>query len=253
MSANRCSFTSHILSSHRLISFRVVLVLLTYVFLPGCAPSLVSMDRAELEQLKHQPVIHVVHYASPSLIAHTPSSDVGLAIGGVLGGLAAVEMGKAAGEELKKQCSLEDPSIGAGRNVIDTLSQEVGFKNFLLVPDRLESDELDILKSKFENALVMDFKTHHWTLAVKPWSQWTTRRYYAVYSIRARLVRLQDPKVIWLGYSYFNEDESLSTSSTWDELKENSCTLLKAKFAQAAETSAQQLVEQLLRKTPVEK
>jgi len=112
----------------------------------------------------------------------------------------------------------------------------------------LESDELDALRSKFEDALVLDFKTRGWTLFVEPWSQWSTRRYFVIFAVQARLIRLQDSKVMWLGYSYFDENASLSTSSTWDELAENGCTLLKAKFGQAADTSAQQLAAQLLGK-----
>jgi len=253
MNTKRTIVTSSIMTSHKFIGLKIALLWLNFSSVLGCAPSLISIDRSEFDQLQHQPVIHVVHYLSPSPIAMTPSTDVGGALGGVLGGLTAVAMGKAAGEELKKQCSLEDPSIGAREKVIDTLSREVGFKNFLLVPERLESDELNILKSKFDNALLMDFKTHHWTLAVKPWTRWTTSRYYLVYSIRARIIRSQDSKVIWLGYSHFDENESLSTSSTWDELTENGCALLKAKSSQAANTTAQQLADQLLGKTALEK
>lgn len=249
MNTNRNIATSFIIASHKLTSFKITFLLLNYILVQACAPSLVSMDRSELEQLKHQPLIHVVHYSSPSLIARTPSTDVGLAVGGILGAGVTIAMAQAEGEKLKKQCSLEDPSIRVRERVIESLSRETGVKNFRLVPERMESEELDALKSKIENALVMDFKTHHWTLAVKPWTRWTTSRYYVVYSIRARLIRQQDSKVMWVGYSHFDENESLSTSSTWDELTEKDCTLLKAKFGQAADTSAQQLADQFLGKT----
>ncbi len=254
MKKNRNNSTFLFLPSRHVTGIGTILIVLILSVLgQGCAPSFVSIDRNELEQLKDQPLIHVVHYSSPSLSAQTPISDVGVAIGGILGGLASVEIAKAEGEKLKEQCSLEDPSIRVRERVIDSWSAQMEIKTFRVVPERLESDELDALRSKFGNELVMDFKTHHWTLFPKPWTRWTTSRYFIIYSIRSRLIRLQDSRVMWLGYCKFDENETLTTSSTWDELIANNCSLLKAKFGQAADMCAQQLADQLLGKTATEK
>lgn len=252
MKKNRNNPTLLLLCSRQVTGIGIILIVLLLAVLgQGCAPSIVSIPRNELEQLKAQPLIHIVHYSSPSLTARTPSTDVGAALGGVLGAGASTSMAKTEGEKLKEQCSLEDPSIRVRERVIDSWSAQMGIKSFHVVPERLESDELDALRSKFGNDLVMDFKTDRWVIFPKPGTRWTTSRYFVVYSIRARLIRLQDSKVMWLGYYKF--DENLSTSSTLDELIANDCTLLKAKFCQAADTSAQQLADQLFGKIATEK
>lgn len=261
MNIKRTVVTSFITGSHEFISLRFVFLWLSYLLVQGCAPSLVSMDRSELERLKYQPVIHVVHYPAPLLTAWT--FEAGLAgdifipfgiLGGVVGGFASHAAMQAEGEKLMKQCSLEDPSLKVREEVIKSLSSEVGIENFRLVSEPLDSDELDVLRSTFGDSLVMDFKTRGWTLMIEPLSQWTTtRRYYLIYAPRARFIRLRDSKVIWLGYTSFDEKESLSTNSTWDELTENNCTLLKAKLDQAGNVCAQKLAEQLLGNTSVEK
>jgi len=252
MNTNRNTAASFVGTCDQLLGFRITLSLLIYVFVQGCAPSLVSMDRSELEQLKYQPLIHVVHYPPPLLEAWT--FEAGLAgdvfipfgiLGGVVGGFAGHAAHQAAGEKLKKQCSLEDPSLRVREEVIKSLSSEIGIENFRLVSELLESDEIDALRSKFGDSLVMDFKPLGWGLLIEPLSQWSTRRYYVSYHLQARFIRLRDSKVMWLGYAKFVESELFSTSSTWDELTENGCTLLKAKFGQAADTSARQLADQL--------
>jgi len=122
MNTIRTIVTSFITRAHKFIGLRIVLPWSNYSFVQGCAPSLVSMDRSELELLKYQPLIHVVHYPPPSLVAKTASTDVGIVIGGVLGGFTAHAVGQAEGEKLKNQCSLEDPSIRTRETVIKSLS-----------------------------------------------------------------------------------------------------------------------------------
>jgi len=251
MNTNRNTAASFLGTSDQIMSFRITLLLLSYLFVQGCAPSLVSMDRSELEQLKYQPLIHVVHYPPPPLVAYTSTAvPIGSVFGPLVGGFVAHGIEQAEGEKLKKQCSLEDPSLNIRDAVIKSLST-VGIENFRLVSELLESDELDALRSKFGDSLVMDFKTRGWQLFIVPLSQWTTRRYPVLYTVQARLIRLRDSKVIWLGYSSFREEDD--AASTWDELVESGCALLKAKFGQAADTCAQQLTDQLLGKTSVGK
>ena len=251
MNTNRNTAASFLGTSDQIMSFRITLLLLSYLFVQGCAPSLVSMDRSELEQLKYQPLIHVVHYPPPPLVAYTSTAvPIGSVFGPLVGGFVAHGIEQAEGEKLKRQCSLEDPSLNIRDAVIKSLST-VGIENFRLVSELLESDELDALRSKFGDSLVMDFKTRGWQLFIVPLSQWTTRRYPVLYTVQARLIRLRDSKVIWLGYSSFREEDD--AASTWDELVESGCALLKAKFGQAADTCAQQLTDQLLGKTSVGK
>ena len=231
----------------------VLVILLLSMMGQGCAPSLVPIDRNELGQLKDQPLIHVVHYSSPSLSAGTATSDAGLALGGLMGAGVGIAIQRAEGEKLKAQCSLEDPSIRIRESVTDRLSAEMGITNFRLLPERLESDELSALGTKCGNELVMDFKTDNWTLFPEPGTQWTTRRYLLVYSIRGRLIRLQDSRVMWLGYCKLNEYEAGSTGVTWDELIANDCASLKAKIGHAVDMCAQGLTDQLIGKAAAER
>jgi hypothetical protein len=239
----------------------IFIVLFLAVLSQGCAPSLVSIDRNELAQLKDQPLINVVHYSPPKLVAKTPSTGIGSAlgavggiVGGVAGGVVAAEISKTQGEKLKQQCSLEDPSIRVREKVINSCSAQMAIKNFNVVQEPLDSDEMDALRSKLGNDLVMDFKTNYWMILPTALSQWTmTRQYYVMHSTRARLIRLQDSKVMWLGSCDFDGKKTLSTSSTWDELIANGCSQLKANFSQAAEMCAQQLLDQLFGKVIKEK
>lgn len=153
------------------------------------------MDRSELEQLKYQPVILVVHYPPPPFVAYTSTAvPIGSVFGPLVGGFVAHAIEQAEGEKLKKQCSLEDPSLKIRETVIKSLSK-VGNDNFRLVSELLESEELDALRSKFGDSLVMEVKTRGWQLFIVPLSQWTTRRYPVLYTVRARLIRLRDSLV----------------------------------------------------------
>jgi hypothetical protein len=203
----------------------------------GCTPTLVPLDRSELLRLRDERVIRVVQYSPASLSVMTPGKAAVAGAFGLIGGLIAAGLAKAQAETLQKEYSLEDPAAKVGERLLAGLSAELGPKGFQPVEERLESDDLEDLRTRFGGDLVLDVKTDRWAIGYFP-ADWS--RYRITYAVRARLLRPQDAQTLWLGYCKFEEE----TGSTWDELTANAGAALRLRFDHAADKCAQDLLAQ---------
>lgn len=139
-----------------------------------------------------------------------------------------------------KKYSLQDPVLRVKERFLSTLSVDFDLKNIRPVQGPLTDDRVPALKERFGQGVVIDFKTIKWDLLyyLTDWSH-----YRIAFSARARMVRLEDSKIIWQGVcDIVGKDRK--TSPTLDELESNNGALLKVKLNGAADRCVEELLEQ---------
>ena len=244
-------------------------VLLILLSIYGCGSGFkqIKMSPEEWSHLKNQPVIQAIHYPSPSLTVITPGkamlNGLGPALVGVNAGMGAtlLELGGAAllgvgaaiygehravssGNRIVKDYSIDDPIVRVKERFLFTLEKEYNFENIRSIKEPYSSAKLAELKMIFREGLVIDFKTTRIGLNYYP-SSWS--HYHIDYQVRARLIRLEDSKILWQGVCRFVEKDP-KTSPTMDELTADNGALLKTKLDEAADSCGKELVTQFLGK-----
>ncbi len=171
----------------------------------GCAPALVPMEKSELASLKDQGVIQAVTYEPP------PKKEIGecrekgdlydkLMRTPLFGALFAIPFIADLGDcfERAKDQYVDVSTLVKDRFVGET-SKQLGLQTVRWIPDRLSNDELDSLRQRFGPAMVLDFKITDWELVSTPsdWSSPPRGGYQVPTTVRARLLRLSDSRILW--------------------------------------------------------
>ena len=81
----------------------------------------------------------------------------------------------------------EDPAPHVKTRLISALQANLNLTNVHTVSDPLESDEVKTLKDVFKTGVVLDVRT----------VRWGRDGYRGYYTVRARMVRLEDSSVLW--------------------------------------------------------
>lgn len=246
------------------IRIHLLLILLIFLLLYGCGGGLkqIRMTPEGWNYLKTQSEIQAAHYPSASLTVMTPGKGIlqgwPAAVGGMAGlGATPLELGGAAlmglgleiygeslsrssGAQMIKDYSLEDPILAVKEQFILYLVFNSDSKNIRFVQEPLRSDNINDLKKISGDGMVIDFKTIHIGLSyfLTYWG-----RYRIDYLVRARLIHLEDSKILWQGVcSYVGKDPK--NSPTMDELAADNGALLKAKINEATDICAKELINQ---------
>jgi hypothetical protein len=206
----------------------------------GCAPRLVGIDRDALLQLKDQPEIRVVRHPPPAFDLGNPGNTVLGSTFGLSGGSPVA--GAQGRGEITRAFGLTDPARTVEERFTAALAFELGLSSFRPVDETAAGDGLDDLQKAFETGVVLDLKTIHWGLS--PDSKlWT--RYRLEYVARARLVRVEEAKVVWQGVCDASEREA-EGGATLGELTADDAERLTEKFRDAAQACADELLGQIL-------
>ena len=209
----------------------------------GCSPSLIPIDKDEMARLRSEPKIHVVAY-QPAKFNYSTASDgftVGV-VGALSGGLGGAVYGlamEARADRFVKTYSLEDPVSRSKEAFIASLPDHIDAARLTHAQDILSEDGIEVLRKKFSDGVVLDFKTELWGLMAAPFST----LYQIPYAVRSRFVRVADGRVLWQGYC--NRDGADSRAS-FDEFTAHSGALLKKKLGEAAEACGKELTTQFL-------
>ena len=209
---------------------RSILAAVVIVFY-GCAPALIPMDKEELIQLKNLPEVDAVHYESPAFL-----SDVG--VYGVVG----FTLMAAKGKSIKETYKIEDPTLAVKARFVDNLISELKLIHVRLIDQPFRSDSLDDIRQAHTGRLLFDFKTIGWGTGIR--SGFSTDQYIG-YSVRGRLIRTEDSKVLWQGLCKFETPDIKRAALT-----ENDGALLKGKLREAGDTCAADLWVQFQGKNP---
>ncbi len=223
-------------------AMRFLALLAVLPLLAGCAATPIRIDQAERARLATVPVVQTVRYEPESFVVTT----AGKAMFGLVGtGLAA-----SAGTELRLTLGLDDPARAVQTRFLEVVSRDLGVKNVRAARAPAgNKDDPSALKATIGSGVVFDFRTTSWTIVYHPKD---FGRYRTVYAGRARLVRVDDGKVLWQGLCSKRSDDDPATSPTYDELTANKGALLKATFAKNAALCADDLVAQFFDRVPAQ-
>ena len=130
----------------------------------------------------------------------------------------------------------DDPVLQVKDRFLVSLEAELGLKQNRVVQDPREDDDLEGLQAEFGSATIIDFKTIHCELAVGESERSQVQEedlpeveeelvemepgletgagpampeanQVVAYAARSRLIRLEDPKIVWQGVCRFPEEE----------------------------------------------
>src|SRR5437588_5655025 len=91
-----------------LVMFLIVGVLSSF---QGCSPKYVQLDQQERSRLKEEQSIRVVHYEPPSLGLRTPGAAMAGSMFGAVGGAIAGATMLSAGDQMRQDYHVENPSL----------------------------------------------------------------------------------------------------------------------------------------------
>jgi hypothetical protein len=251
----------------------VCLLLAIALAVNGCAVAVLVRDRlgvgkgveqGELARLRDQPEVLAIHYAAPPFLVRRTALKrrtglAGLEAGGpaallllpvivpiVIGinaGVAAANEAQEAGEraegaELTHEVGLGDPVVLLKERLASRLAGEIS--RIRPVVEAMHSDDLKSLKQAFGSATILDVKTTGWGLH---YHMEDTKTFFALYRVRARLIRLDQDKVVWQAeLTCAAGGDRQFGLPTLEELRANGGALLKTAIAQAAEVCAEPLL-----------
>jgi hypothetical protein len=205
----------------------------------GCSPAFVPIDREEMARLKSEPEIRVVTYQPPRFLYQMPGGPFGAgaagvfnpALGGFVGGMASDPRSQV----FAIDSPLEDPATQVKNVFIKGVANQLDVARLVQAGEPLPDDDAHALQKKFGGGVVLDFRTESWGLLA---SSLVSLPYQMIYGARARLLRLNDGRVLWQGQCRYD--------ATLDQFKATSTPALTKKFAEAAESCAKQLLAQFL-------
>ncbi|HEV8700662.1 MAG TPA: hypothetical protein VGV60_05260 [Candidatus Polarisedimenticolia bacterium] len=251
----------------------VCLLLAIALAVNGCAVAVLVRDRlgvgkgveqGELARLRDQPEVLAIHYAAPPFLVRRTALKrrtglAGLEAGGpaallllpvivpivirINAGVAAANEAQEAGEraegaELTHEVGLGDPVVLLKERLASRLAGEIS--RIRPVVEAMHSDDLKSLKQAFGSATILDVKTTGWGLH---YHMEDTKTFFALYRVRARLIRLDQDKVVWQAeLTCAAGGDRQFGLPTLEELRANGGALLKTAIAQAAEVCAEPLL-----------
>lgn len=225
----------------------MVRIALVVVAAAGCATNQgVAPNRNELARLRENPStsVHALsHKPSPFILMSAAKVGTG-ALFGLIGGAVAANSMEKAGQELIAACSVTDPALTVRDRIAQAMQDAYGVRPTVQIVDEeaAVTDSLPHLKQRFNSGIVLDTRTLGWQLIYYP-ADWG--HHFVVYAGRARLLRLDDGKVLWDGRCVQKLPDPKESRRTVDDYRANDGQLLRAKIAEAAEGCATALIAQL--------
>jgi len=171
----------------------------------GCSPALIPMGKEDRAQLINQAEIGAVNHEPAAFYA-----DAGVY------GMVGYGMSISAGKEIRKKYGLEDPALAVKASFIQALQKDLNSVKVRAIERPVTDDDLAAVKNAYAGAWLFDFKTIGWGSAIEGDVEFT---------VRARLIRGGDVKVVWQGTCKYETKGGKSKLLTGD-----SPALLKAKF-----------------------
>lgn len=215
----------------------LLLVSVVALLVGACAgPMSVRMSDESRAELKTYPGIRAVHYIAPMLVVTTT--------GRVL--LDDVTLASVPQKDLSKRYGIPDPAPTVKMMLVQSLERDAGFRKLAVVDQPLAGGNDDTLKdltATYSKGVVLDVKNINWG-GMYFTTNWM--RYQLGLGIRARLVRLDDQKVLWKGTCWYNAARDAKLEPTMDELTANNAALFRKIYADAGQHCGRQLANELL-------
>lgn len=207
----------------------------------GCAGNRTLTD-ADRANLRSQPSIQVIRYATPAPSVEAPRSNVTPATN-------VEHPATPAGTGIESNPGGYDPTLDLSRRFSGMLMRRAGLKNL-----RLEREPAPLppakdarsIQSRYKNGAVLEVWIDNWGFRSVPAE---VKTYTPTLHARARLTRVQDGKVLWNGGSctYVNTGKTTSDRIDLAGLKSKDSKKAQAKFRQVMGQVADHCAQQLLR------
>ncbi|MGH7769589.1 MAG: hypothetical protein ACREQP_19250 [Candidatus Binatia bacterium] len=176
-----------------------------FLIVAGCSSTSVTLTKEDRAQLNNQTEIGAVHHEPAAFYA-----DAGVY------GLVGHGKSLSAGKEIRTKYRLEDPAAAVKTSFLQALEKEYGGIKVRAVDRAVAADDLGAVKKAHAGPWIIDFKTLGWGSAIEGDVEFT---------IRARLIRNDDSRIVWQGTCKYETKRGKSKLLTGD-----SPALLKAKF-----------------------
>jgi hypothetical protein len=202
-----------------------------------------SLDMTSNDELMGK-TIQASLYEAPSFIAHTTSSGLATATGGLLGGLAGASGAAIYGNQIVEQYLIKDPAGQIAIEMANKLSAKYGLEVHQGESTVSPSDNLETLKTTYGSTdYLLDVKSISWGFSYFP-TDWNN--YQVFYGARMRFIRVRDLAVLaeeWCEYkpSYSDTDDA----PTYDDLLSDDAKVLKDSF-EAAVSNCEALFDKTL-------
>lgn len=213
----------------------------TLAMLQGCAtPQATVMSPDDRAALKQEPVIHVVHGASPALQITTPASVAG---GGLITA-ATGSTGLPSGAELDRSYSLQDAAGELGEKLVQKLRNEGSMRNLHVepaLPQLPEDSDAAPYRGKYPSGLVLEVTVPNQSAwyGVLSWRTYT----YGMLA-KARLIRVADAKVVWSDTCLTNNGDDYKLNIS--DFQANNGARLKQVFHLATDQCSEMLAKKFL-------
>ena len=217
-----------------------ITVLAFLALLPACASRQIYLDDSERAALRKQPVIHVVHYSTPTPEVRPPTarrSYVKIKLHDAPNGV-----------EIQSNLGNYDPALEVSNQFSRALTKSAGLGN--LRADREATplpvvSDTSIFKDKFKSGSVLEVWVERWGFQFTP-IDWQT--YTITMQVRSRLTRLDDGKTLWnMGRcSYGGSGNTYSDRIVLADLKTSESKKVQAKIKQTVSNIAAECARQLL-------
>lgn len=202
----------------------------------GCATT-VSLNESERASLKSN--------AAPiQTLLYTSLGSNGLAIttyGTAMAGPGSVYVAVKNGKEWTQENNIPHPMVTVRNQLVGKLKSDLSVYNFKHLDATLDIGEEspEKLKARLGNGLVMDFTGTYQVIYYLA----AASKYHMYFNGRARLVRLDDGKVMWVG-NCRTDIEDPDNKPSIDDLRANQAARLKRWLDRGAAECGKQLTDQ---------
>jgi len=233
---------------HRLTVVIVATCLAHALVLSGCATGVRPLAIEEMARIQAAPKITaVVYQPTPAFRQRGAYDENWNVLFGPIGVFATESRARAAGETTRIRVGLEDPVFVLRDRFVAGFNAELGIAH---APEQqiIGTDGIDELVQKLgSSGVVLDFKTIDWGIG-SAWLPFKGDLGYGIfYMARARVIRLDDRKVLWQSLCFGGTpDDKRTTASAF---LENDAVLLKQGLVEAAESCAKGLLCQITGRT----
>lgn len=224
------------MKSFRNIQKFFALALLAFFY--GCATS-VSMTESERNALKGAtgPI---------QTLLYTSLGSNGLAVttySTAMAGPGSVYVAIKNGKEWTQENNISHPMAAVRDRLIGKLKSDMGLYSFKHAETTVDigEDSVEKLKTRFGNGLLMDFSGNYQVIYYLT----SPSTYHMYFNGRARLIRLDDGKIMWVG-NCRTDVEDPDNKPTIDDLRTNQAARLKQWLDRGAAECSKQLTDQFL-------
>lgn len=204
--------------------------------LHGCATN-VSMTESERNALKGA--------SGPiQTLLYTSLGSNGLAVttySTAMAGPGSVYVALKNGKEWTQENNISHPMAAVRDRLTGKLKSEMGLYSFKHLETTVDigEDSVDKLKARFGSGLIMDFSGGYQVIYYLT----SPSSYHMYFNGRARLVRLEDGKIMWAG-NCRTDVEDPDNKPTIDDLRANQAARLKQWLDRGAAECSKQLTDQ---------